>query len=365
MLGRIALFYPLDNSNRITQQFISALDLKAFQMYVFFERIGDSALSSFCGSKNIPFFNLNSKFVLFRNIEILRLVKQNKIDLVVINSYPLSPYVIFLRIFSGETKIIYVRHHNRMHHIKRNLRAQIIDSLTHKFAHHIIAVSNEVKRTLIKEKCPDSKISVVHHGIDCKLISQRKPKKMSFSEQRKVKLIMVGRIAWEKDYGTAIDVVHELENNGIICELSILGSGINRVTDEVTNLAKIKLKCSKVIFLGWEADVHKFLEKNDIFLHTSLDEAFGLSVLEAYLNAIPVVAISNGAVREIQECVGDRVIATKSEVPSAIIVILDNYWQASKRAIEMSKVARNIFDVKICANKYSEIFASVILGKSK
>lgn len=363
MSSRVGFFIPLDNTNKILQQFISVYDSDLFELHIFCEAKGDGFLSAHCSLRKIPCLILNSKKRMSRAFEILKLIKKHKIDIILINSYPLNLYVIFLRAFNRSTKIIFVRHHNQIHYIQRNMKAQFLDFFTHKFAHHIIAVSNEVKRTLIGEKCPKHKISVVYNGVDIQSIPLRSPKRPYFSEFSPVKIIMIGRVVWEKDYGTAIDIVFELEKDGIVCELSIIGSGNKIVADEVINMAKKKLNRSQVTFIGWDSNIGKYLKRGHIFLHTSLDEALGMSVIEAYFSAIPVVAISNGAIREIQECVGDKIIATKMEATRSIEYIIGNYWLASKKSIEMSKIARNVFNIRDCFNEYSEIINFILVGK--
>lgn len=79
--------------------------------------------------------------------------------------------------------------------------------------------------------------------------------------------------------------------------LVFVGEGIE--TAQLKAIAKALALESRVIFAGWRKDARQLLAAYDIFAHPSLEEPFGLAVLEASAAGLPVVAYRDGATPEL------------------------------------------------------------------
>lgn len=81
------------------------------------------------------------------------------------------------------------------------------------------------------------------------------------------------------------------------CVLQIAGDGSERATLE-SRTRELGI-ADRVQFLGWRADIDSLLQQWDCFVLPSVEEGFGISVLEAMAAGLPVIATSVGGMREI------------------------------------------------------------------
>ena len=119
----------------------------------------------------------------------------------------------------------------------------------------------------------------------------------TFSHKSKVKkikiinILMIGRLVDYKGYNIAIEAINFLPKN---YNLNIIGSGKNKknILSQITNL-KLN-KRIKLLDKANDTVKEKYLKKSSIFLmcSTSRAESFGISILEAISNSLPLI-ISN------------------------------------------------------------------------
>ena len=79
--------------------------------------------------------------------------------------------------------------------------------------------------------------------------------------------------------------------------LSIVGSGPLEI--ELKKLADELGISNKIDWLGRRSDIDNFLQNIDLFLLTSAYEGFGLVLLEAMANRVPIIAAKNSAIPEV------------------------------------------------------------------
>jgi len=119
-----------------------------------------------------------------------------------------------------------------------------------------------------------------------------------FSQSEKHVFACYGRMVNKKGFHIILDAFKKLTETDVKAELIIGGDG-----PEMANLKSqsegLGLS-SRVKFIGWIKDVEAFLKIVDIFVLPSLDEPFGIAVLEAM-------------------AMGKTIIATKSQGPKEIL----------------------------------------------
>jgi len=112
-------------------------------------------------------------------------------------------------------------------------------------------------------------------------------------------LLAVGRLHVEKDYLTLFTALVLLQQKGYKFHLFIAGDGnpkyIEFLHDRVAELNLTNV----VTYLGWVDEIHSAMLECDLLVQASLDEAFGLSILEASALGIPVATTTPGGVVEI------------------------------------------------------------------
>lgn len=127
---------------------------------------------------------------------------------------------------------------------------------------------------------------------------KNRPLKVRNINFNKIKLISVGRLEKEKNHIFLIRVMKKLSNyRKIIFSLDIYGDGRMRKSLN-QEILKNDLKDS-VSLKGNIEDLGKIWEKYHLYLHASLKEQFGLTILEALNSAIPCISLDRGAVNEL------------------------------------------------------------------
>ncbi len=175
------------------------------------------------------------------------------------------------------------------------------------FSEKIIVSSQEEKELLVDEYAAvDKKISIVKPGV-C-LDTFKKIDKIVARKELKLPLngkilLCLGRITKSKGYHHAIKILKTLRKKHSDAYLVICG-GSEKVQaeeerdymNELRSLTK-KVGVSKYVIFQPALPhdmVYKMYSASDIFLMTSENEPFGLTVLEAMANHVPVVASNKG-----------------------------------------------------------------------
>lgn len=160
----------------------------------------------------------------------------------------------------------------------------------------VIAISEFVKQTGIAAyNLPADKIVVIHNGVDVtKFCLARKPYDHDYME-----LIFVGRLIREKGVHLLLEALAQLPED-VQVHTTIVGFG-----PEYENLknqaADLRIE-QKVAFLGKRMDVSELLGKADYFIHpATLQEGFGITLVEAMASGKPCIASNGGAIPEIMD----------------------------------------------------------------
>lgn len=112
-------------------------------------------------------------------------------------------------------------------------------------------------------------------------------------------LLAISRLTPEKDLGTAIRALALVRKAFPDTGLLIVGAGPEE--GGLRSLVrKLELK-GFVEFAGWQEDLASFYKTANAFVQTSLFEGYGLSLVEAGLSGLPVVATPVGIARELSD----------------------------------------------------------------
>jgi glycosyltransferase involved in cell wall biosynthesis len=150
-----------------------------------------------------------------------------------------------------------------------------------------IANSNSVA-----EACGDPNAIVIYPGIDLNEFGADRG-----SDPQPVVIGTACRLEPVKDVKTLIRAIAFLAQTHPSVRFEIAGDGSQRRTlqDEVVALGL----SGRVSFLGWSQDLPSVLKSWSIFVQPSLDEGFGVAVLEAMASGLAVVASDVGGLREL------------------------------------------------------------------
>jgi glycosyltransferase involved in cell wall biosynthesis len=139
--------------------------------------------------------------------------------------------------------------------------------------------------------------------------------------------------------------------------LEIAGDGPERPLLD-REIARLGLT-AYVTLLGWQADVRSCLERWSVLAHPSLDEGFGIALLEAVMFGIPVVASEVGGIPElIGNQIGGRLVpaGTPEKLADALVAALVDW----PRSVEMAVAARTASIDRFAPGLFAEGIRDVI-----
>jgi len=208
-----------------------------------------------------------------------------------------------------------------------------------------IAVSKFLKDQMVKSGISDKKISVIYNGLDFPWAKPRAHKRLILGS--------VGRLHPVKGYDLLIESFAKLRNERL--RLRIAGAG-----EELGKLQALAFEMGvekRVEFVGYQPDIYKFLDSVDVYIQSSKSEGFGLAVVEAMSQGIPVVVTPAGSLMEIVEDKKTGYICPEfcvNTLAKTIALAVENY-EDSKQIGENAKefVLKN-FEVKKWAKKTIE-----------
>jgi glycosyltransferase involved in cell wall biosynthesis len=170
---------------------------------------------------------------------------------------------------------------------------------------HVVAVGRHVRQALIdNEGLPAERIEVIYNGVS-QAPFERSPadralvrSELGYSDGDLL-IIQVARLNRLKDHATAIRSIARLRNSHSNVRLLLVGDGEERAALEAL-VNELDMR-AVVRFLGSRSDVPRLLQAVDLFLLTSVSEGIPLTLVEAMLARVPVVATRVGGVPEVIE----------------------------------------------------------------
>lgn len=140
--------------------------------------------------------------------------------------------------------------------------------------------------------CKAHKIKVIYHGMDS-IEAQNLPTSIRYSNNQ---LLVVARLKKFKGHQYIIEAVKQLHQEMPDIKLVILGIG--EEMEALQKLVNTYAMKEWIKFEGFSENVYPYINGADVIVAPSLAEPFGLTVLEAYSCAKPVVAFNVTAFNE-------------------------------------------------------------------
>jgi glycosyltransferase involved in cell wall biosynthesis len=164
-------------------------------------------------------------------------------------------------------------------------------------ARRLIAISEAVRAFLIAAGHNREKLVTIHYGLD-ELPAARAevtPEAAGIPADAPL-LLAVGRLIAQKDHATLLRAFARVHERHSQARLAILGSG----PLEGAILAQVRERgLDDAVVLPGRQEIRDWLERADVFVHTSRWEGFGIVLLEAMLASLPIVATRVSAVPEV------------------------------------------------------------------
>ena len=347
---------PGDSTNKLVEEIVSSEVIKYGVIEIYQD---NQSMRECCKKLGISFDSLGfkEKKLPKQFLSLVFSLFQNRPKTLFLHSFYPSLFGIGIVLLFPGIKVISVRHHNQVHLLSKNRKGIYLDRLIARLTYKTVAVSNAVKVTLINQGCDPKKIVVIHNGIRRSNlikhpISTKKPK---------LRILAAGRLDWQKNYETMLQVSEELDRLGIDFTLSILGSGSETYRSRLIQMTSELNLDSKVKWLGWQKDIEEWFADSDIFLHTALDEACPLVLIEALLFGIPIVSSNSGGSKEVLSPLYQGCPSTEISVyVSQILLTWENIIECSAAAIANISFVENRCGAERMRRAYEELTLDLI-----
>ena len=237
--------------------------------------------------------DLKNKYNIFSVIKIRNIIQREKYDIIHVHLFPASAIVALSSLFLKKS-IVYLFTIHSTFNRRRSIKIfKIIDGLIYHRYVKIICISKQVQNSLIKwvPKIKE-KIEIIPNGIPMNSKSNDNPL------MKKYDVLFVGRLVQQKGIIFLLEAVSILQKKyKKIIRVAVVGDGpLKKELIKICEELKIK---DSVEFLGFQRDVDRIMRSSRVLVLPSLWEGFGLVLLEAMKNKLPIIATNVGGIPEI------------------------------------------------------------------
>jgi len=205
------------------------------------------------------------------------------------------------------------------------------------------------------------------------LNSDKKSVRLKFNfPSHHVLIANIGALEYLKGIETLLGAISLLNKDTEVMDFLIIHIGGLRENSVENNnyVEKLKRRAilsgieEKIHFLGNRNDVAQMLPAFDIYVHPSLSEGLGVSIMEACASGLPVVASKTGGIPEIvKDGMNGLLFVPGNEVDLALklkLLINDPELRTGMGRLS-SVIVSESYNVNIQANKYADEYESVFL----
>lgn len=210
-------------------------------------------------------------------------------------------YAVLLKIRFPNLKIFHTIHG---YFDDKNKFAPLFEKFLIRFTKQTFTVSKAARDILSKKGYPVQRIDVLYNAVE-------KPPKAAKDEiiefKRKINYNsddfitgMIGSFTWQKDQLTIIKAFNILKNETRELKIILIGkeSSLSNKCKELLNEEDIG---RRVFFLGEIENASKYLQVFDLFIMSTLMDTFGIAVIEALMQKVPVLASDIEVMKELSQ----------------------------------------------------------------
>jgi len=243
---------------------------------------------------------IDSPCQIFRSFKLKGIILKNKIDIVHTHLYHANILGNYFSNKINNAKFVYTMHRC----YKKTLLGELNYRILKKNSHKIICVSRSIQH-LLKEnmKISSERLSIIYNGIKDEYPSWEKTVDQKEELKKKFRIIpdcyiisVIANLNNKKGHRRLLNVLKNYRfNRKYMC--LIVGDGPLMAT-LVRQVQALGLS-NRVRFLGHQENIFPILTFTDLFVLPSTDEGLPVSVIEAMMMRLAIVATDVGALREL------------------------------------------------------------------
>lgn len=292
------------------------------------------------------------------------------LDIKLIHSHGYKPSVFgfIIRLFSGIP--VMTTCHLWFEPAKAPLKTKVmlkLESLFYRWFPKVVAVSDSIKETLIKNGIPSAKIEVLKNGVRVTKAELSNEDKTALREQLGIGadsfcILNAGRLARQKAQWTLIEAAALLKSKGIDFRVLIVGEGdFRKELEEKVELYNLQ---QHVCLLGFRSDMPELLAIANAFALPSLDEGMPMSLLEAAAAEVPVVTTAVGDIPKLIEHENTGLIVPKEDAEAlafALERLHSDTHLSESLALRAKAILEQEYSSAAMAEKYHRIYRELLV----
>jgi glycosyltransferase involved in cell wall biosynthesis len=237
-------------------------------------------------------------------LRLRKIIKDGQYDVVHTHLYRAQIYARPAARLAGTPVVLTTEHSIGETHIERRKMTRSVQALyltSERFSDATIAVSDIVKDRLVRWGVRPGKITVIPNGVDTDELGFDAAARARVREQFGISpdTYVIGALG-RLDPNKRVDLTMEAAAPmlGDSCKILVIGRGEDQARLEA---AAARLGITEhVIFGGYQSDTTAMMAAFDLYVAASVQETFGLSVLEALASGLPVLYTTCPALDGIQ-----------------------------------------------------------------
>lgn len=229
----------------------------------------------------------------------------------------------------------------------------------------LLAVGDKVRQDLLEAGIGEIKnFGLMPPGLTIDTLPAKNTTQRLFGlPASRLQCAFVGRVTKIKRPDRFLDVVSEIKRRGVALDFIIAGDGVllescrKRIVDEEL----------PVTLLGWQSEIEKVLSVADIVVLTSDNEGMPLSLIQAGMAGLPVVATNVGSVPEVVLNGVTGIITSPNviEIADALEKLVNSSKLRSKFGAAAQKFTLDNFGVRRLVHEHEELYRELLSNRAK
>ncbi len=305
-------------------------------------------------------------------LAVMRLIRKHHIDVIHVHDGASHFYGAVAALLTGRCRIVLTYH--RSDDIDTSTFKDVVrNRLLHFITDGTVTASLARKRYYATRNhiSPDD-IQTIYYGLDTDYWD------VSGTDLAAKQREMLGLGKDTKVIGVAANLIERKSVLNVIMAFAALSGDADDIVLVVAGdgpqRAMLEAECSsrgvetRVLFVGQQSDMRPWYALFDVFVLTSLEEAFGLVYAEALLGGTPVIGSNVGGVPEIIEdgCTG---LLVPSNAPRFLSIAIKRILSSPEESARMARngqiKCRQMFSLARMVEEYSSLYARVNEAHSK
>jgi glycosyltransferase involved in cell wall biosynthesis len=232
------------------------------------------------------------------------------------------------------------------------------------FTDQLLAVGDKVMQDLLQAKIGEKdKFSIMPPGLQLNSLPPTWESRDILGLTRKqMYCSYIGRVTQIKRPDRFLDVVREIGKRNVDLHFLIVGDG------ELLDYCRKRIEQEKlpVKVLGWRNDIERVLAASNIVILTSDNEGTPLSLIQAGMANIPVVATNVGSISEVvlNGITGIITSAEVNELADALEMLSNDSHLRQSLGVNAQKFTKSNFGVQRLVSDHEELYQKLISNRA-